>query len=303
MRVTVGMMGESMADRHGIRLSVIIVSYGNERVVCDCLDSISKFNDVDGSLEVVVVEQTEDQPEIAKRLAVSYPWANVVRNPNRGFGAGNNRGVNESHGDLLLFLNPDTVLVEPLFSRTIGLFDAKAELGLFGVSLTTKEGKPNQSFYCVNGRSFWSQMKYQIAKRMDLFDSENMYITGADMFVRREAFELSGGFDERFFMYFEEPDLCQRIRSCGYSIEFHPEMRIVHLEGKSSGASDTQAVRMIESLELYCEKYDLGFTRELLRWRRAEKLVSLFKGRILHESSLAQAIGKRIKQLDQENAL
>lgn len=285
-----------MAGRRGIRLSVVIVSYGNEAVVRDCLDSIERFNDIGEALEVIVVEQTEDRPEIANHLATGYPWAHVVRNPNRGFGAGNNRGVRESSGDLLLFLNPDTILLEPVFGRAVDIFDGDAKLGLFGVSLVTRDGEPNQSFYYIDGRSLWSQVKYQVVKRLGRFNQKSMYITGADMFTRREAFGRSGGFDERFFMYFEEPDLCRRIRACGYTIEFHPEMRIVHLEGKSSGASSAQAGCMIDSLKLYCEKYGLDYARELRRWWRSERIVGMAKRGSHDRDALLDAIEGRLGQ-------
>ena len=95
-----------------------------------------------------------------------------------------------------------------------------------------------------------------------------MYITGADLFVRSDAFVAAGCFDERLFMYFEEPDLCNRVEAQGYRIAYFPEIRIVHLEGKSGIESEKSFGFKLDSLAVYCDKNKIDYSATIRRWKR-----------------------------------
>lgn len=250
-----------------IDLSVIIVSYNNRSVLVDCLDSIERFNDLGDALQVIVVEQSPED-DLFVFLSESYRNVDVVRNDNRGFGAGNNRGFLEAKGRYLLFLNPDTVIQEPVFAMAVAIFDADDKLGLFGGRLLDAGGQRNQSFYFRNPIGLFRGYVWRALDRLDLFIPGLMYITGADLFVRAEAFVAAGRFDERMFMYFEEPDLCNRVEAQGYRIAYFPEIRIVHLEGKSGIESEKSFGFKLDSLAVYCDKNGVDYLTMLHRWSR-----------------------------------
>lgn len=258
----------------GVKLSVVIVSYKNSAVLYDCLDSILKFNDIGGALEVIVVEQSPEG-DLYEGLRRDYPWVVTLRHENRGFGAGNNAGARVANGRYLLFLNPDTVLVEPVFGFAIEKFEADSELGLFGVRLVDADGNRNQSFYfrkpygLLRGSVLW-----RICDRFDWFMPRAMYITGADMFVTAQALRTMGGFDERMFMYFEETYFCERLDDLGLRIGYFPEKRIVHLEGKSGGGVE-KFRRQLESLEVLCEDLQLDYYRILCKMAFDRKVKSM----------------------------
>ena len=238
---------------HQITLSVIIVSYNNEKVIKDCLNSIKKYNDIGSQLEVIVVEQSP-KDYIYNSLKDDFDWVKVIRNRNIGFGGGNNVGVENSYGKYLLFLNPDTILVEPVFSFLIQKFDDDNNLGLAGVRLIDSDGNNNLSYYWNDYLSFLLSGLFKIYNKKNIFIQDKMYIMGADMFVRKSVFEEVGQFDENIFMYCEEKDLCSRIRRAGYSVCFFKDKRIIHLEGKSQPANYVKISLAVIKSDLYVTK-------------------------------------------------
>lgn len=246
--------------------SVVIVSYRNKKVLDSCLDSIERFNDIGQSLQVIVVEQTEDD-SIYLSLLDSGRDITVVRADNRGFGAGNNIGFKLVDSPYVLFLNPDTELTEPIFRYAIRHFQFNPKIGLFGMKLVGSDGSAIFSFsdreLCGPARYFASKVR----NKFNIFSPQKMYIEGADMFVRSNAFVLCGRFDERMFMYWEESDLCNRLNEAGFDIGFVKEKKIIHLGGMSSGGSSTYPF-FLDSLELLSEKTNSSYERWLKRLNR-----------------------------------
>ncbi len=211
-------------------LSVVIVSYNNRDVITDCLDSIREHNDIGSALEVIVVEQSPSD-EIYTYLNEQYPDVLTLRAENRGFGAGNNRGVSAAHGKYLLLLNPDTIITSPLFAFACDAFARDEKLGLFGVKLLNADRTDGSSFENLIPFGFLRKARMKLFGLLDWFLPCVMYIQGADMFVRRDLFLSVSGFDEDIFMYCEETDLCTRVRRAGYRIGYFPDHQIVHLQG------------------------------------------------------------------------
>ena len=116
----------------GMTLSVIIVSYKKIEVLRDCLNSIKQYNDIGEDLEVIVSDNSPDDI-LYETIKKEYDWIKIIKNENKGFGAGNNRGYEIATGKYLLFLNPDTILIEPIFKFTVEQFEQDKDLALFGV--------------------------------------------------------------------------------------------------------------------------------------------------------------------------
>ena len=241
--------------------SIIIVSYNNKKVITDCLNSIKFHNDIGNRLQVVVVEQSPDN-DIYDFLKSAFPWITILRHENNGFGAGNNAGAAIADAPFLLFLNPDTILLEPICSFAVKKFQSDAKLGLFGVQLLDGNYHKNSSFMMKVPYGAKNKAIYKLCHRIGHFSSRLMYIQGADMFLRHDAFEKIGGFDENIFMYCEETDLCLRISEVGYKIEYDPSKRIIHLEGKSTeGAYDSVLKKQAQSFQYLCKKHNMPFKK------------------------------------------
>jgi GT2 family glycosyltransferase len=241
------------------KFSVIIVSYNNLKVICDCLDSIEKNNDIGQALQVIVVEQTP-QNNIYEYLLSHYTNQifTVVRNDNNGFGAGNNKGTEYANGDVILFLNPDTILVEPIFSFAINVFQNNKDIGLFGVQLLDAKGNLNLSYNEKINFGFGFILKNKM-KRNRKFNGRKMYINGADLFVRKDIFIKSGMFDEKIFMYGEETDLCNRIIQQGYKIDYYGDHKIIHLEGQSTSFKEQIYERLCDSFIYVSDKHNYSW--------------------------------------------
>lgn len=258
-----------------IYLSVVIVSYENWQVLKGCLSSIRRYNDIGDCLEVVVVEQSSTE-HISRLVKREFPWVKLIRNENKGFGAGNNYGVKSAQGKYLLLLNPDTLLVEPLFEFAVKQFETNSRLGLFGVRLLDASGRHNRSFHFRKPYGLQRALLWRLFDRFNIFISGSMYISGADMFLRRDAFEKAGMFDERIFMYYEETDLAYRLESLGFEIGFYPEKRLIHLEGRCSDDAKTIA-RQLNSLKIMCSNCGLNYSLVLKKRLQTCRHKSLIK--------------------------
>mgnify|MGYP000944876747 CR=1 FL=1 len=295
-------MAQTRKNRHEtegvsarIELSIIIVSYNNYDILKECLASIKEFNDIGSTLEVIVVEQSPEE-NIYRKLLSDFSWVTTIRRENNGFGAGNNAGSRVAHGRFLLFLNPDTILIEPVFGFAIKCFESDSRLGMFGVRLVNRDGDRNQSFYFRKPYGLLrGSVLYRICDRFSLFIPNAMYITGADMFVRTKAFTETGGFDERMFMYFEETYLCDKLNNLGYYIAFYPEKRIVHLEGATSAAVNILQ-RRLDSLKYLCQEKKWSYSSVLKFMRRDRVMKSLLGSDRSAEIALIDSVLNEVKQ-------
>ncbi len=256
-----------------ISLSVIIVSYHCRALLEDCLKSIDHYNDIGDALEVIVVDNSVDSDTV-DWLRAARPDVKAVKNENKGFGEANNVGARLASGRYLLFLNPDTLLVEPVFRFALENFERDPKLGCFGVQLLDGEGRrgPSSGFRMPMG--FARITLCRMITKAGLFFPSFMYVSGADCFIRAEAFRRCGMFDENIFMYCEEADLANRLNRLGYRLGFFPEKHIVHLEGKTQESRLAEKyIREMRSRKYYCEKYGEAFSR----WGRRELRYCRFK--------------------------
>jgi GT2 family glycosyltransferase len=256
-------------------LAVIIVSYNSAGYLRPCLESV--YAHAGGiELDVVVVDNasSDDSAGLVER---EFPRARVVRNQNRGFAHANNRGFEIVDADTILFLNPDTEIVEGTFEELITLLEQRPSVGLLGCRQVTGDGSlfpsirhfPTPARYLlealgserVASRASWmgerelTPASYERELRCD-------WVAGSFMLARREAVLDAGLMDERFFLYSEEADLCAMITSAGWEIRYSPEMTIIHHAGKD-GYDARLAAQDAYSRRQYLFKHE-GFVRRNL---------------------------------------
>lgn len=248
-----------------IKLSVIIVAYNGYSVIADCLDSIRKYNDIGNELEVIVSDNSPNM-YLFEKVGNEYEWVTIIHNScNGGFGYGNNRGAEIAKGEYFLFLNPDTVLIEPIFGFAIDVFEKNQEISHFGVKLVSKSGEYNHPHALMDSFGVIHVLKQNYYWKHDVFVDNKMFITGADMFIRSETFIKAGRFDENIFMYYEESDLIRRIKKCERNsvISYFSEKSIIHLEGGTTDEDKNKLVNAeihaLKSLKYYCKKHDLNY--------------------------------------------
>ena len=279
-------------------LSIIIVSFQNINVLEDCLQSILQYNDIGDNLEIIVSDNSLDT-KLYDYISRKYTNIKICKNENKGFGAGNNRGVELSNGEYLLFLNPDTILVEPIFKFAVEQFEKNEQLALFGVKLIDKTGKESGSFCSYDKYDIFTSLWDRYCRRKGKFVDGKMFICGADMFVRRSSFLEAGKFDENIFMYKEEADLIKRIKiySKAKKIGFFYDKKIIHLEGGTESDNSIEhrlkvIKRLTDSDKYYAEKWGLDYNKIIksrLKHSRFKKSVFhclLKKDKVLREKEL-----------------
>jgi GT2 family glycosyltransferase len=229
-----------------IKISIVILNYNTSKLVDKCLESIKK-NMEDLYYEVIVVDNNSDDRTI-ENLKLKYQNVNFYfREINNGFGSGCNYGFSKSIGKYILFLNPDTYLISNIVKDFYDLLESDNKIGVCSTLL--EDGSGNLQ-YCFND---FPSIKWELLeltgylsnkKIKNMLDytkkvhNENSYIVvdwaiGACLFIRKDVFEKVNGFDENYFLYYEDTDLQKRISEAGYKIVLLNEKRIKHI-GKSS---------------------------------------------------------------------
>jgi N-acetylglucosaminyl-diphospho-decaprenol L-rhamnosyltransferase len=295
--------GSEMSERYDI--TIAIVSTNEAHWLTACLESVYAHAG-SARLDVVVVDN-ESKDGTAQVVAEGFPQARVVRCPNRGFAHANNRALMTTLARHVLFLNPDTEIVEGTFGELVELLDARPDVGLMGVKQLDGDGNlyptirrfPNA--LRALGEAFtaesWSLRPGWLGEReLDLgrYDQERDcdWTVGAYMLARREALFSAGFMDERFFLFSDEPDLCLRIKQAGWRIIHSPLMTIVHHAGKA-GVKPRLVAQDALARKIYARKHFAGPHRALyvgaLAARHAMRAVPRGRG----ESDAAQRAAAR----------
>lgn len=197
------------------------------------------------------------------------PGRRLIYMRNLGFGAANNAGARGSAAEFLLFLNPDTELADGTLDLLVNAMRRRPGVGLLAVRQVTRDGQLWPSLHrfpsvrrALAG-AFASEKWPGAGKRagervLDLdqysHDGPFDWTTGAALAVRREAFEEVGGFDERFFLFSEETDLCKRIHDAGWEARVEPGITFIHHAGKA-GVDPPRVAQMAHARLQYAKKH------------------------------------------------
>lgn len=230
-------------------VSVIIVNYKTSGLIVDCIKSILKFT-TDINYEVIIVDNNSE-PDFEKKIregASLNDKTNFHFLPlpeNIGFGRANNEGLKYAQGRNIFFLNPDTVLLNNAIKILSDFLDNNPKAGACGGNLYDENLNPTNSFKRFLPGIFWetnellNTLPQKILYRKNLYFNNGGnpikvgYISGADLMVKKFILEKIGGFRKEYFLYFEETDLCFRIKKDGWSIFNLPSAKIQHLESRS----------------------------------------------------------------------
>ena len=218
------------------RLSIIIVTYNSEKDIFDCISSIKQWSDIPfDELELIIVDNnSRNTDSIFEQLWSLYVIVIVlVKNThNGGYGQGNNMGIRRATAPVILIMNPDVRMMEPVFKTALDAFDHWKDLSIYGMKQMLSATVPsNNSFCCaytVNG--YLQTIMTSIGNRFDYYLPRYMHFSGSCFFIRKEMFEQVGLFDETIFMYGEEEDIHYRMRKSGFKqMIYNPKLHYIHL--------------------------------------------------------------------------
>ncbi|MBL7760276.1 MAG: glycosyltransferase [Sediminibacterium sp.] len=255
-----------------MKVSVIIVNYNVKYFLEVCLHSVYRaLTGTNGEVIVVDNNSTDDSCEMVRR---QFPETILIANQeNTGFSKANNQGVAIARGEYILFLNPDTVMPEDFFQRTIPYLDGHPQVGALGPRLIdgkgtfapdSKKSFPTLSvaiFKTTGINKIFSQSpyfnKYYAVHIKEQQTAEVEVLSGCCMLVRRKAIDEAGGaFDEDYFMYCEDVDLSYRLQKSGYPNIYFPEATLIHYKGESTRKATLSYVRIFnEALSTFVRKH------------------------------------------------
>lgn len=224
-------------------LSIIIVTYNSSQVLRNCLDSLVE-NKGNLELEVILVDNNSTAPnerqQFPRLLEKEYSVLKLqlIQLPeNRGFGAANNQGVKRAKGQYLFILNADTIIENDAPRQMIEFLENNPRAAVVGPKLINGK-RQMQEWSCGSKTSLLKTIKNNfgfIPKH--LWQSNHPlkvdWVSGAALMIRKNIFEKIHGFDENFFMYFEDEDLCWRVKDLGHNIYYLGNITIIHLGGQS----------------------------------------------------------------------
>jgi GT2 family glycosyltransferase len=182
---------------------------------------------------------------------------------NLGYAAGNNRAVAQARGDYLLLLNPDTLVSQKTIHALIDFMDAHPRAGACSPQLRLPDDSPQPYTFGEDPkpgyllRRGWHRLVHHRALHDWGLDAPQIvpWVSGAAMLARREAWSQVGGFDENFFMYFEDNDLCLRMRKQGWEVWYNPTVAITHLGGQSAQYLPSSSRTYQQSLIYFYRKH------------------------------------------------
>ena len=236
-------------------ISFIILNYQSEQYLKKCILSIKKnFSDVRHEL-IIVNNDTQ-------ALQVDFCKTNdqILNNySNLGFSSACNLGAKKANGKILFFLNPDTEILDNKLTASLSFLE-KESIGIIAPLLITADGRP-QPWSGGKMITPLNTLAHNLTKKRHFLNSDNSsikrleWVSGAAFLIRKELFEKVGGFDENFFMYFEDVDFCKRVRELKKEIILFPQSVVLHHGGGSIKSIQTQKQAYYTSQDYYFKKH------------------------------------------------
>ena len=247
----------SFPQESTVNLSCIIVNYYNSAPLKNCLESVYRtLRKI--SFEVIIVDNSQNDPGMAP-LIESYPQVRVIQNAtNVGFAKANNQAALSAQGKTLLFLNPDTVLADQAIEEMVAHLESDPDIGALGPKVLNTDGSLQYScrrfptlmtgfFNRYSLLSWWlPDNPYTVQYLMKDFNhDENRevdWLSGCCLMVPYTIFEKVGGFDEHYFLFNEDVDLCRTINKGGKRVIYFPEATVIHQVSTSNSKTTARVI-------------------------------------------------------------
>jgi GT2 family glycosyltransferase len=280
-------------------LSICILTYCQPELLPKCVEScFAEVVQAGITAEVIVVDNgsTDGAPN---EIGHTFPQVRIIRSEqNLGFAAGNNEAIRNSHGSYVLILNDDATLQPGSLQRMVEKLKSDPGVGAVGPRLVNPDGSPQRGFTnrrfprlrsLVCGllglnelleRKKWTRDLLTHSRDLDL-SGETDHIAGACLLVRRDVLNTVGLFDEGFYYWFEDADLCYRIKKAGWKIVYLAEARVTHY----GSASIKSVMRSSERRRIYLQSLKCFSKKHLTSVRHFPLRIALSVARALEAAS------------------
>jgi GT2 family glycosyltransferase len=253
------------------KVSIIIVNWKTPDLLCNCLRSVYADKG-SNSFEIWVVDNASHDDSV-KRVGEEFPSVILVANDqNVGFSKACNQVIPQAHGEYILLLNPDSIVVDDAISRLAQFMDAHPECGAVGPKVLNADGSlqlacrrafptPGAAFFRLTYLSklfprSTTAAKYNLTYANPDAEMEVDALSGSCMMVRQTAIEKIGLLDEDIFLFGEDIDWCWRIKQAGFKVFYYPESVVYHYHGASSRVRPVGAtIDLHHSMQVFYRKY------------------------------------------------
>lgn len=313
----INVLNKDSSGHSSIDISIVIVNYNVKEFVANLLDSLYKSGN-DLNIEIFVVDNASSDGSVPY-LRRRFPDVIYLKNDyNHGFGKANNQAIRKAKGKYTLLINPDTLVRQDTLSVMYSHMRDNPESGASGCKILNPDG----TFAPESRRSVPTPMSalWKILGLPKLFPNSRRFsayylggededcpgrvpvLSGAFMFFRTDVLKEAGGFDEQFFMYGEDIDLCYRARQAGWEIDYIPDTSIIHYKGESTKKENLDYVVTFNKAmyKFFNKHYSFGYT---LFFRIFILTGIILKGFISYVSALVRKLSQPIIDLGILNIL
>jgi len=254
-----------------VDLSIIIVNYHHSHVLDNCLESVYRTIEKI-QFEIILIDNSSKDDGLESILK-RYPETQFINNSkNVGFARANNQGAKIASGDFLLFINPDTIMMREAVESMLDYIRSDSSIGILGPKVLNSDQTVQYS--CRKFPTIWSGLfnRYSLATRlfpnnrysrdylMLDYDHNSLrsvdWISGCCMMMSESTFKEANGFDENYFLFIEDVDLCQVIKKKGLRVVYFPNAKIFHKISSSNARSTSQVIiKRHQGMIYYNQKY------------------------------------------------
>ncbi len=258
-------------------ISILIVNYHVKEELFACVASIYASKPK-SSFEIIIIDNDEKKI-IEKELKKQFPKVRYIKNNNKGFGQGNNTGAKYAKGEYIFILNPDTKLLNNCIDELSNFLNKQKHAGIVAPVLFdnnnhpyplqgTKELTPLRAIFSLSFiNKLFPKNKIHQDYYMSDWNKKNVKevdcVPGTAFIIRKDIFKKLRGFDENFFLFFDEIDLCKRVKNLGWKIFMTPKAQIFHAWGSSTKKSKRDISKIFRQSRFYYLKKHFGFLKAL----------------------------------------
>lgn len=258
-------------------LSIIIVNYRGWSKLRECLEMLATFRGERFAFEIIVVDNHSDDGVLDEFSGEFSPYCRFIRNEvNGGFANGCNLGASKAKGEWLLFLNPDTVATEDALASLLERAKEYTGDAVFSCRQVNNKGRESRAYGVFPGLGLLTGTGRAAARlvcpgKLKPVTSGNTvfpdWVSGSVLLTPKGTFNSIGGFDEDYWMYYEDTDLCRRIKNSGGTIVFFNDITITHHHGGSSRVNPRTAAltksEVLISRHVYINKHLSGLEKSI----------------------------------------
>lgn len=241
-----------------MKFSIIIINYKTKELTANCLNSLFILPDSQGK-EIILIDNASNDGSIEYLEKEFGNKVKLIKNEiNLGFAGANNQGAAIAAGKYLIFLNSDTIVKEDIFQNIDKLFSLDEKIGIISPRLMMENNEPQPTSF---GRfpTLWRLITREGLRKPKIKPGtkniEVDWVSGCCLAIRQSIFKQLDGWDEQFFLYYEDVDLCKRVKKAGYKVVVNLESQITHLGGKSLALNKERKKYYYEAQDYYFMKH------------------------------------------------